>query len=95
MAIPIAKEETMNAFKSLILSLALSSLFTSLVVRADDCGDALIAESCACHSAGQPRSSAKPSPSDRQSRTRKSTKPHLARRDDRSITLPEKTMPEK
>jgi hypothetical protein len=40
----------MIALRSSIISLALCSLFASSVVRADDCGDALVAESCACRS---------------------------------------------
>lgn len=40
----------MNAVRILIVSLALCTLFASSPVRADDCGDALIAESCACRS---------------------------------------------
>ncbi len=40
----------MNTLRRLIVSIALSSLFASSIVRADGCSDALIAESCACQS---------------------------------------------
>jgi len=40
----------MNAVRISIVSLTLCSLFASSRVLADDCGDALIAESCACRS---------------------------------------------
>ncbi len=38
----------MTALKTSIVSLALCSLFASSPVRADDCSDSLVAESCAC-----------------------------------------------
>ena len=37
-------------FKVLLAFVAFSSLFISSPAHADDCGDALIAESCACRS---------------------------------------------
>jgi len=40
----------MNAVRISIVSLALCTLFVGSPLRADDCGDALIAESCACRS---------------------------------------------
>ncbi len=40
----------MNAVKIWIVLLAVCSPFASSPVRADDCSDALIAESCACRS---------------------------------------------
>jgi hypothetical protein len=40
----------MNAVRSSFLLIALCSLFASSLVRADDCSDALMAESCACMS---------------------------------------------
>ena len=54
----------MNAFKSLIVGLPLFSLFVGSLVQADDCRDALTAESCACQSTvrserEQPRTSDK------------------------------------
>ena len=39
-----------NRLRTFVVSLAMCSLFASTLVRADDCSDALIAESCACHS---------------------------------------------
>ena len=41
----------MKALSSSIVSLALCSLFASPLARADDCRDALVAESCSCQSA--------------------------------------------
>jgi hypothetical protein len=41
----------MKALRCLIGSLALCSLFASSLALADDCSDALMAESCACRSA--------------------------------------------
>jgi len=38
----------MNTVRISLVSLALCTLFASFPVRANDCGDALIAESCAC-----------------------------------------------
>ncbi len=75
----------MIALKSSIFSLALCSLFASSLVRADDCSDALIAESCACRSPvgsgrEQLRRSDKGSLSDRQSQTRPSTRTQVTQR---------------
>ncbi len=89
----------MIALRSSIVSLALCSLFASSLVRADDCGDALIAESCGCQSAvrterEQLRSSDKGSLSDRQSETRKSARTHVTQRAKGSLRL-NKVMPER
>lgn len=51
--------------KSFIASLAVCMFFVSLAVRADDCSDGLMAESCACQS--MVRSERKPSRSERAS----------------------------
>jgi len=40
----------MNALRISLGLLALCSLFSSSLVRADDCSDSLMAESCACQS---------------------------------------------
>ena len=40
-----------GTLRSCLVSLALSSLFATSVVHADDCSDGLMAESCACMSA--------------------------------------------
>jgi hypothetical protein len=82
----------MIALRSSIFSLALCSLFASSLVRADDCGDALIAESCACRSLvgsgrEQIRRSDKGSRSDRPSETRHSTKTHVGQRERGSLRL--------
>lgn len=73
----------MIALKSSIFSLALCSLFASSIVRADDCGDSLVAESCACRSTvangrEQVRRS-KGSSSDRKLETRQSARMERAR----------------
>ena len=43
----------MSPFKGLVFSLALASLFASSLVRAADCSDTPMAESCACLSGAQ------------------------------------------
>lgn len=75
----------MNALRSLAVSLVLCSLFASSLVRADDCSDALMAESCACRSEvrserEQVRSSDKNSPSDPHSKAWKSGRMKIAQR---------------
>ncbi len=74
----------MIALKSSILSLALCSLFTSSLVRADDCGDALVAESCACRSpvanGREQLRRSEGSFSDRKSETRQSARTHVTQR---------------
>ena len=40
----------MNLLRSSLALLAVCSLFASSLVRADDCSDSLMAESCACRS---------------------------------------------
>jgi hypothetical protein len=75
----------MTALKTSMVSLALCSLFASSLVRADDCSDSLVAESCACRSqvgknpAQLPASSAR-STSDRQAKGRKKASPNVAQR---------------
>ena len=75
----------MTALKTSIVSLALCSLFASSPVRADDCSEALLAESCACRSqvprnpAQRPTSGAA-SASDRQAKGRKKASPNVAQR---------------
>ena len=90
----------MNAFKSLIVGLPLFSLFAGSFVRADDCRDALTAESCACQSAvrkdSEPsRTSAKRSSSNRQSRPAKSAGRPLAQRAKKNMASLEETSPER
>ncbi len=75
----------MTALKTWMVSLALCSLFASSLVRADDCSEALLAESCACRSqvprnpAQRPTSGAA-SASDRQAKGRKKASPNVAQR---------------
>ncbi len=88
----------MNTLRSLIVSIALSSLFASSLVRADDCSEGLIAESCACRSPvrserEQPRGSDKRSQSMRQSRTWKSARTHVAQRAQKTIAPSDKVEP--
>ncbi len=75
----------MNALRSSISLLALCSLFASSLVYADDCSDALMAESCACQSPVRSdreklRTPKKDSLVDRHSRTSKGARPHVAQR---------------
>ncbi len=75
----------MNAPSSLIGLLALCSLFSGSLAVADDCSDALMAESCACRSAvkserEQLRRSDKGSSSARQSKSSKRAGTHVAQR---------------
>jgi hypothetical protein len=90
----------MNALRSSIISLALCSLFASSLVRADDCSDALIAESCACRSVvpserEQRRSSDEGSVSDRQLRTSKGASSRVAQRAKMTSAPSDKVMPKK
>ena len=75
----------MTALKISMVSLALCSLFTSSLVRADDCADALAAESCACRSEVQSNqerlhTSDAGSTADRQANRRKKASGHAAQR---------------
>jgi len=75
----------MNAVRTSVVSLALCSLFSSSLVRADDCSDSLIAESCACRSdvrgeRQQHKSSDKNSPSNPDSKASKSARKRVAQR---------------
>ncbi len=45
-----------GTLKSCFVSLALSSMFATSVVQADDCSDGLMAESCACMSGARSES---------------------------------------
>ncbi len=63
----------MKTLRGSVVLFALCSLFASSLVRADDCSDALMAESCACRSdvkseREQPRTSDKGSLTDHQSK---------------------------
>lgn len=89
----------MNALRSSIFLTALCSLFTSSLVYADDCSDALIAESCACRlpvrsDREKLRTSEKDSPSDRASKASKSAKPHIAHRAKGTHPPSDKAMPQ-
>jgi hypothetical protein len=72
------------SLKSLLVSIGVCMLFVSPVVRADDCSDALMAESCACGSPvrserKQLRGSDKASLSNRQSGLPKGATTHVAK----------------
>jgi hypothetical protein len=80
----------MKALRITVVSLALCSLFAGSLVYADDCSDALMAESCACRSdlrreGEHLRGSDKNSASVLQSKARKSTGPRFAQRTKRAI----------
>ena len=88
----------MNALRSCFVSLALSSLLAGSLVRADDCSDALIAESCACRTEvrsgrEQPSSPDKGSLSDPQSRTWKGARTQVAQRAKRAMAPSDKVLP--
>ena len=69
----------MNAVTISIVSLVLCSLFASSLALADDCGDALIAESCACRSdAKSDRTQHRSSDKKRMSKTARSQVPQRA-----------------
>jgi len=90
----------MKALSSSIVSLALCSLFASPLARADDCRDALVAESCACQSAvrserEKPRSSDKGSLSNRQSKSSKGAGMHVAQRAKRALAPSDTVTPQK
>lgn len=75
----------MNTVRISIVSLAMCSLFASSVVRADDCSDALVAESCACRSDArsdreQRRSSEKNARQRSQSKTSKTARSQVPQR---------------
>jgi len=86
----------MNAVKSSFLSIALCSLFASSLVRADDCSDALMAESCACMSTvrserEQPRSADQTSA--RRSKTSKGAETKVAQRTKKSVASAQEINP--
>ena len=90
----------MNTLKSLLVSVALSSLFASYLVRADDCSDGLVAESCACRlpvqsERAQLSGSHKRSLSKGQSRTWKSARTHIGERAQKTLANSDRMMSER
>lgn len=88
----------MNTLRRLIVSIALCSLFASSIVRADDCSEELIAESCACQSPvrserKQPRRLDKHSLSMRQSTTSRSAKTQIGQRLQKTIASSDRPQP--
>ena len=77
-------DEMKRGFRAGVISLPLCMVLVSSLARADDCRDALIAESCACQSSGvserEHRSASdQSSPGKKESRERKSMKARIAR----------------
>ena len=77
-------DEMKRGFRAAVISLPLCMVLVSSLARAEDCSDALIAESCACQSPGsresEPRSASdKSSLGKKESRDRKSMKARIAR----------------
>ena len=77
-------DQMKRGLRTAAISLALGMAFVSSLARADDCSDALIAESCACQSPGpseseQRSASDKSSLGKKESRARKSVKARVAR----------------
>jgi len=87
----------MNALRSSFLLIALCSFFASSLVRADDCSDALMAESCACMSTvkserEQPRST---DASARRSKTSKGAGTKVAQRTKNGVASAQEINPAK
>jgi hypothetical protein len=81
----------MKTLRSSVALLAVYSLFAGSLVHADDCSDALLAESCACRSdvrreGEHLRGSDKNSASALPSKARKSTGPRFAQRTKRAVS---------
>jgi len=72
-----------RGFRAAVISLPLWMVLVSSLARADDCRDALIAESCACQSSGlserERSASDQSSLGKKESRARKSVKARIAR----------------
>jgi len=77
-------DEMKRGFRAAVISLPLCTVLVSSLARADDCKDALIAESCACQSSGvsereQRSASDQSTPGKKESKARKSNKARIAR----------------
>lgn len=88
----------MNALRSSVASLALCSLFVSSAVRADDCSESLMAESCACQSdvrseREQLPSSDKNSQANAHRKARRSARMRVAQRAKRDLAPSDRVMP--
>jgi len=89
-----------RGLRAAVISLPLCTVLVSSLARADDCRDALIAESCACQSHGPSKSKAR-SDSDKTSvrkseaRARKSVKAGIARSSVPSTGTNEQSVAEK
>jgi len=73
-------DEMKRGFRAAAISLVLCMPLVSSLARADDCRDALIAESCACQSSEREQRSAsdQSSPGKKESKARKSMKVRIA-----------------
>jgi len=75
-------DEMKRGFRAAVISLPLCMVLVSSLARADDCRDALIAESCACQSSGvseRRSASDQSSHGKKESKARKSMKARVAR----------------
>ena len=76
-------DEMKRGFRAAVISLPLCMVLVSSLARADDCSDALIAESCACQSSGlserERSASDQSSLGKKESRERKGVKARIAR----------------
>jgi hypothetical protein len=78
------RDQLKRRLTTAVISLVLCTVFVSPLAYADDCSDALIAESCACQSPGtsnheQGSASDKTSPGKKEAKMRHRTKRAIAR----------------
>ena len=92
-------DEMKRGFRAAVISLPLCMVLVSSLARADDCADALIAESCACQSSGlsdrERSASDQNSLGKKESRARKSVKARVARASGPSTAPQEHSVAEK
>jgi hypothetical protein len=88
------KGVTMNALRSFVVSIAVCSLFASSLARADDCSDALMAESCACKSSVRSEHSSHKA-SARRSKPSKGAETKVAQRTKKSVASADEINPSK
>lgn len=78
------RDQMRKGLRTAVISLALCTVFVGSLARADDCRDALVAESCACQSPGpskreQRSTSDKSSLGKKEARAPSSVKARIAR----------------
>jgi len=91
------RHEMKKGLRTAVISLALCTLFVGSLALADDCKDALIAESCACQSAvrserNQLSALDKTSLGEKEARARNRAKARIARASRPSIAPNEETI---